>query len=290
MGPGEGNLPDTPQRSSTDRFPPTRVQPQLERYHGVDVADIDHNIKPGVQYPATLISTADMDDRAVPMHSFKFAATLGTTRESIRPVGIVAGRRDGPVALHPQQSALHRFATWSRVPADPSCTANHAMARNDQRHRVSRHHLPYGSGCTGGTCALGQLSVGQCRAVSDLTTGRQDLALEVGPFGQIQTSLAKVHRVSGCVCPQQLPQCRWPRSRRKRRFRPPIQRLPGRLAGGVAKGQSSHTSGCPLDPEPVQIGWEKITENHRPPIHHPIPLQPSHGRHLHARAEAPPPL
>ena len=35
-----------------------------------------HNIKKGVSYPATLITTADHDDRVVPAHSFKFAATL----------------------------------------------------------------------------------------------------------------------------------------------------------------------------------------------------------------------
>lgn len=35
-----------------------------------------HNLKKGVQYPATLITTADHDDRVVPAHSFKFAAAL----------------------------------------------------------------------------------------------------------------------------------------------------------------------------------------------------------------------
>lgn len=35
-----------------------------------------HNLKPGVKYPATIITTADHDDRVVPAHSFKFAATL----------------------------------------------------------------------------------------------------------------------------------------------------------------------------------------------------------------------
>ena len=35
-----------------------------------------HNIKPGTCYPATLVTTADTDDRVVPGHSFKFAAAL----------------------------------------------------------------------------------------------------------------------------------------------------------------------------------------------------------------------
>jgi prolyl oligopeptidase len=35
-----------------------------------------HNIKTGINYPATIITTADHDDRVVPAHSFKYAATL----------------------------------------------------------------------------------------------------------------------------------------------------------------------------------------------------------------------
>lgn len=35
-----------------------------------------HNLKPGTRYPATMVTTADHDDRVVPAHSFKFAARL----------------------------------------------------------------------------------------------------------------------------------------------------------------------------------------------------------------------
>ncbi|TYZ13448.1 S9 family peptidase [Hymenobacter lutimineralis] len=58
-----------------------------------------HNLRAGVEYPATLITTADHDDRVVPAHSFKFAATLqamysGTEPQLIR-IDVNAGHGAG---------------------------------------------------------------------------------------------------------------------------------------------------------------------------------------------------
>jgi prolyl oligopeptidase len=63
-----------------------------------------HNIKPGTNYPATLITTADHDDRVVPGHSFKFAAALQAAQ---------AG--DKPVLIRVQTKAGHGFGKPTAV-------------------------------------------------------------------------------------------------------------------------------------------------------------------------------
>ena len=47
-----------------------------------------HNVKKGVKYPATLITTGDHDDRVVPAHSFKFAAALQASGSNKAPLMI----------------------------------------------------------------------------------------------------------------------------------------------------------------------------------------------------------
>jgi prolyl oligopeptidase len=54
-----------------------------------------HNIKAGVKYPATLITTADHDDRVVPAHSFKYAATLQERASHDNPVLIRIETKSG---------------------------------------------------------------------------------------------------------------------------------------------------------------------------------------------------
>jgi prolyl oligopeptidase len=54
-----------------------------------------HNVKAGVKYPATLITTADHDDRVVPAHNFKYAATLQAAQAGDNPILIRIDTRSG---------------------------------------------------------------------------------------------------------------------------------------------------------------------------------------------------
>jgi prolyl oligopeptidase len=54
-----------------------------------------HNIKEGTNYPAAMITTADHDDRVVPAHSFKYAATLQEKYQGSNPALIRIQTRSG---------------------------------------------------------------------------------------------------------------------------------------------------------------------------------------------------
>jgi prolyl oligopeptidase len=60
-----------------------------------------HNLKPGTKYPATLVTTADHDDRVVPAHSFKFAARLQECQAGDKPTLIRIETRAGHGAGKP---------------------------------------------------------------------------------------------------------------------------------------------------------------------------------------------
>jgi prolyl oligopeptidase len=71
-----------------------------------------HNLRPGTQYPAALITTADHDDRVVPAHSFKFAAELQACQVGDAPtlirIDVNAGHGAG-------KSTQLQIAEWADV-------------------------------------------------------------------------------------------------------------------------------------------------------------------------------
>lgn len=69
-----------------------------------------HSLKPGTHYPATLITTADTDDRVVPGHSFKFAAALQQAQAGDAPVLIRIETRAGHGAGKPTAKQIEEVA------------------------------------------------------------------------------------------------------------------------------------------------------------------------------------
>ncbi|MGF1567544.1 MAG: prolyl oligopeptidase family protein [Nodosilinea sp.] len=69
-----------------------------------------HNLKPGTDYPATLITTADHDDRVVPAHSFKFAAALQAAHSGADPVLIRIETKAGHGAGKPTAKVIEEIS------------------------------------------------------------------------------------------------------------------------------------------------------------------------------------
>ncbi len=69
-----------------------------------------HNVKKGVQYPATMVTTGDHDDRVVPAHSFKFAAELQEKQTGKNPVLIRIETNAGHGAGTPVAKTIEQYA------------------------------------------------------------------------------------------------------------------------------------------------------------------------------------
>lgn len=69
-----------------------------------------HNLKPGTHYPATMVTTADHDDRVVPAHSFKFAAALQKAHKGDNPVLIRIATKAGHGAGKPTAKVIEEAA------------------------------------------------------------------------------------------------------------------------------------------------------------------------------------
>ncbi|MBJ7879522.1 prolyl oligopeptidase family serine peptidase [Gelidibacter salicanalis] len=69
-----------------------------------------HNVKEGVAYPATMITTGDHDDRVVPAHSFKFAAELQSKQTGMNPTLIRIETDAGHGAGTPVSKTIEQYA------------------------------------------------------------------------------------------------------------------------------------------------------------------------------------
>ncbi|WP_079253702.1 prolyl oligopeptidase family serine peptidase [Endozoicomonas arenosclerae] len=69
-----------------------------------------HNIREGVEYPATMVTTGDHDDRVVPAHSFKFAAELQSKQSGSNPALIRIETNAGHGAGKPTSKMIEEYA------------------------------------------------------------------------------------------------------------------------------------------------------------------------------------
>src|SRR5467141_83351 len=88
-----------------------------------------HHIAKGCCYPATMITTADHDDRVVPAHSFKFAATLQAAQACDKPV-LIRVETQGSHGYRPTDKRIAELADeWAFALANMKVRASSTAAR-----------------------------------------------------------------------------------------------------------------------------------------------------------------
>lgn len=99
---GKGWIPEYGSSEDPEMFPVLKAYSPL------------HNLRDGVAYPATMVTTADHDDRVVPAHSFKFAARLQAAHKGEQPVLIRIDTNAGHGAGKPISKVIEEQADiWS---------------------------------------------------------------------------------------------------------------------------------------------------------------------------------
>ena len=82
-----------------------------------------HNVKPATCYPATLVTTADHDDRVVPSHSFKFTAAMQAAQACAKPV-LIRVETQGSHGYRPTDKRIAELADeWSFAAASTGMSA-----------------------------------------------------------------------------------------------------------------------------------------------------------------------
>ncbi len=95
------------------------VEQSKEMFEYIKAYSPVHNVKEGVHYPATMVTTGDHDDRVVPAHSFKFASELQANQSGLNPtlirIDVKAGHGAGkPVSMQIQEWAdIYGFTLYN---------------------------------------------------------------------------------------------------------------------------------------------------------------------------------
>jgi prolyl oligopeptidase len=85
-----------------------------------------HNVRPGTCYPATLVTTADHDDRVVPSHSFKFTAAMQAAQSCAKPV-LIRVETQGSHGYRPTDKLIaERADIWAFAAANTGMKAGAA--------------------------------------------------------------------------------------------------------------------------------------------------------------------